>query len=280
MADRLSFAYKPPGATLRAFRASNAFARALIGPMEGGRKTCVVHDIVLRAGLGTQRRWRWIVLRPDSTALEEHTIATWHRWVPADLGEWDAKALRHRIDFAAGGKERDLEIQFLAWDRPEHRRRLSAAEATGFWLDDARGLDEVALDLALDHAGTWPLDEEAAGLVTCTSRMPPADHWLVRRFPADGETARLFRQPGGRSPQAENIRKPGHYQRISAGRSAEWVRVHVDAEFGEAPTATGAAQTLRNIAKRGPAAELSDLELARRIAWLANRPTTAAAEAA
>jgi len=242
MADRISLSYQPPGETLRAFRASDAFARALIGPMQGGRRTCAVHDIMLRAAFGSQRRWRWVVVRADRTLLDEQTIAAWHRWVPASIGTWDARALRHQIAFVVGGKPRDLDIQLFAWDTPDHRRRLATIEATGFWLDGARELDESVFDRALDAAGLWPVDEPPAGLVICTSRMPASDHWLARR-----RELAMFRQPGGRSPQAENLQhlKPGFYQRAAARRSADRVRVEIDAEFGVSAVAIAEARRLR-----------------------------------
>jgi hypothetical protein len=59
--------YEPHGAQLRAFMASNAHLRALIGPIYGGRKSACINDIIRRA---TQKRyakqtaWRWLVVAP------------------------------------------------------------------------------------------------------------------------------------------------------------------------------------------------------------------------
>lgn len=229
---RLSLSYDPPGATLRAFRASPAMARGLIGPLGGGREECAVYDILLRAVDGPQRRWRWVAIRNDMGGLEEQTIAAWHKVVPESIGEWDPRLLRHRVGFQIKGRPKDIEILFFALDRPEHRRRLATIEATGFWLDGARDLEEGIFDRALEAVGSWPSDEAPAPGVICTSLMPLPDHWLALR----PDLAR-FRQPGGRTPQAENLAerggslKPGYYQRIATGRSPEWVRVMIDAEW-------------------------------------------------
>lgn len=239
-ATRLSLSYDPPGATLKAFRASPATVRALIGPVQAGRKTCAVYDILLRAGSSPQRRWRWAVIAANDAALET-AIDVWHSVVPkVGFGDWDAKALRHQFGFAvpAGGpggrmaRPKDLDLQFFAADRGEHRKRLAALEASGIWLVGARELDEGIFDQALAAAGSWPLDEPPAPAIILTSRMPDEAHWLAKRSDDGGEIAR-FRQPGGRTTQAENIRnlKPGFYRRLAAGRNPEWVRVHVDAEF-------------------------------------------------
>lgn len=225
----LSLSYDPPGETLRAFRKSDAVARALIGPISGGRKTCAVHDILLRAAYSPQRRFRWIAVRLETERLEAETIAAWHKAVPPTVGDWDPKTLRHQLHFAYAGKPKDIDIQFLAMDRPEQRKRFNTIEATGFWLDGARDLDESVFEKSLELAGSWPLDEKANPSIICTSRMPGEDHWLASD---DGHA--LFRQPGGRTAHAENLKhlKPGFYQRLALGRTAQWVKTYVDAEWG------------------------------------------------
>lgn len=44
----------------------------------------------------------------------------------------------------------------------------------------------------------------------------------------------MFRQPSGRGPNAENLENlpNGYYQRIAAGKDAEWIKVFIDGEFG------------------------------------------------
>lgn len=231
-APALRLDYQPAGETLRAFRASKAAVRGLTGPIQGGRKTCAVHDILIRAAKAEQQRWRWVAVRADSSALEEQTIAAWHRWVPASIGQWDPRALRHRIGFDIGGRERDLDIVFLALDRIEHRRRLQSIETSGFWLDGADSLDRTVFDKALELAGGWPLDEAAEAPVICTSRVPAADHWLFWR-----PELTLFRQPGGRTARPENLEHltPGYYRRLARTRSPEWVAQYVDAKAPVSP---------------------------------------------
>jgi phage terminase large subunit-like protein len=262
--DRLSLAYNPPGETLRRFRSSSAPVRALLGPIAGGRKTATAYDILLRAAGGGQRRWRWLVVAASQDGVDG-AIAAWQSVVPPTIGAWDPRAATHRIACEIGHRQRDIELVFLSLDRPEHRRRWVSAEASGVWLVGARDLEEAALDRALATAGSWPLDEPARPLVIITSRMPRADHWLLRR-----PEITLFRQPGGRSPAAENLQHlpPGFYGRLAAGRPREWVAVHVDGEpaitADLAAAAAAARQTLaiqlaapRDERDHSPAAELA-----------------------
>jgi hypothetical protein len=237
MAERISLSYSPPGETLRAFCASDALARALIGPLHGGRERCAVHDIVRRAYHSSQRRWRWLAVRQRMSDLEEETISHWHEVVPAGaaIGAWDPKGLTHKVGLATTkGKPIDIEIQFLALDRTEHRQRYATARASAVWLDGADEVEERVFTRALELAGSWPQDEPPVPLVIMTGLMPSEDHWLQKN-----SEVTLFRQPGGRTPYAENMasRTPpgdnpeGHYQRLAKNRSPEWVKTYVDAEW-------------------------------------------------
>ena len=71
--------------------------------------------------------------------------------------------------------------------------------------------------------------------VIASSRMPTPGHWLITRS-GEGGDLKLFRQPGGRSPEAENVehlRSRGRdYESFTKGRPQEWVRVNIDAELG------------------------------------------------
>jgi hypothetical protein len=45
---------------------------------------------------------------------------------------------------------------------------------------------------------------------------------------------RIFKQPSGLSPHAENKsnQSPGYWQRLSIGKTDEWVRVYCKGEYG------------------------------------------------
>jgi hypothetical protein len=117
-------------------------------------------------------------------------------------------------------------------DEGVDRRRLPNIEASAVWLDDARNLAKGVLDDARLIAGRYPGGLEGGSLwrgVMCTSRMPLPGHWLVSR-----DDIRLYRQPSGRSPQAENRAhlnaKGFSYAKLAEREDADWVARYVDAE--------------------------------------------------
>ena len=224
--------YSPPGAQLAAFLGSDHRLRAVIGPVYAGRKSAAVYDILHRVvRYRQQRAWRWVVVRQDRDELEAQTVRAVQHWVRD--GVYDAKK-RHYSYLAdlGDGVLRLLEIQFLAMDEGADRRRLANIEASAVWLDDARNLAEGVLDDCRLIAGRYPGGLEGGCLwrgVICTSRMPLPGHWLVSR-----DDVELYRQPSGRSPQAENLdhlkAKGFSYEKLAAEEDPDWVARYVDAE--------------------------------------------------
>ncbi len=226
----VSLAYDPPGDTLRAFCKSRATCRGLIGPVEGARKVTVVRGEILRRAYADGGRWRWTVIAPEAEL--EKIVACWKVFAPLP-GTWDKPEewnhLKFSVPLSDGKRDIDLEMHFLA---RRSVRDLGAAigETTGVWLADAARLDEECFEAAFVAAGSWPVAEPARPFVICTSRPPPADHWLAQR----SDELVLFRQPGGRTAQVENMRgrRPDFYRRMAIGRSPDWVKVNIDGEFG------------------------------------------------
>jgi predicted phage terminase large subunit-like protein len=238
--------YSPPGAQLAAFLKSDHRLRGIVGPVYAGRKSAAVYDIVQRAVRWRQQRaWRWVVVRQRRDEIEAQTVPAVTQWIRE--GRYDDKKHRWAYVYDLGDQiERLLEIEFLALEEPADRRRLGGLECSAVWLDDARNLPEGVLDDARLICGRYPA-RLAGGCqwrgVVATSRMPLPGHWLVTR--ADLE---LYRQPSGRSPQAENVEnlkaKGFSYQRLAAEEDPDWVARYVDGEItgGSAATAAEASR--------------------------------------
>lgn len=233
--------------TLAAFMRAGTFGRAVIGPMAGFRKYAAASYIRLLAGQYAeglkpprephqQRQWRWLIVAPrhgDHTAL-----GTWKRLL-GDAAEWSKAGIPAcGICYKNAPGKPELELVFLDWQNPQHAARLAQGRCSGVWLSEARELPEAAFETAVSAvANYWPTAADRTGppkkQILVTSRMPSLDHWIPRRFSDGHADYRLFRQPGGLSPQAEKRHlRAGYYEDEAKGMPAEWVRVQIEAEYG------------------------------------------------
>ena len=238
MAD-FTIDYRVPGNTLARFLRSNAFVRGIRGPIGSGKSTACCIEILRRAceqkpGRDGIRRSRWVAVRNTYPELKTTTIKTWHQWVPPMIGKWREQGPpMHRL--RAG--DVDLEVLFVALDRPEDVRKLLSMEATGAWINEAREVPKSIVDGLTGRVGRFRSRKDGgptwAGVIM-DANAPDTDHWWYRLAeetrPEDFE---FFAQPPGDGPQAENVANlPGdYYRRAKSGKDEAWIKVYVRGEY-------------------------------------------------
>jgi len=232
--------YRPAGATLLRFHQSNAFVRLLLGAVGSGKSVACVAEILARSmaqapGPDGIRRTRWIVIRGTYAELTTTTLRTWNDWVPQRYGRFvQGQPIVHHLQFG----DADLEVNFLSADREDDVKKLLSFEATGAWINEAREVPQSILNAALARVGRYPAQRNGGASwsgVLLDSNPCGLDHWLHRLFVEERpEGFELFHQPGGRTPQAENLQNlpVGYYTRLAASMPADWVRVYVDSQWG------------------------------------------------
>jgi hypothetical protein len=251
MADMITLRYRPPGPVSSRFSVwgggadDDAWVKAMMGPIGSGKSTACIMEIVGRAlrqqpGLQTgKRRSRWAVVRNTYPELKTTTIKSWHQWVPETFGQWQSEGPpTHNVRFKHGNDVIELEVIFLALDRPEDVRKLLSLELSGAWINEAREVPRSILDNLTGRVGRFPPMSDGgpswSGIILDTNP-PDTDGWFYNLFEVERpEGFRLFRQPGGRSPQAENRTNllPTYYERAAVGKKPEWIRVYIDGEYG------------------------------------------------
>jgi len=241
MADALGWRYTPAGETTRAFLKSDAFVRGLRGPIGSGKSTACVMDILRRAAMQRPgpdgvRRSRWAVIRNTYPELKTTTIQTWHQWVPPSVGKWTDSATpkEHLLRF----EDVELQVWFVALDRPQDVAKLLSMELTGAWINEAREVPKAILDGLTGRVGRYPAVKDGGaswfGIILDTNP-PDTDHWWYKlaeeRQP---EGFAFFGQPAGDGPAAENLANlpAGYYERAKAGKDAEWIKVYVHGDYG------------------------------------------------
>lgn len=227
--------------TLKRFAKSNAFVRFIVGPVGSGKSTRCIREIVRRAvrqrpGQDGVRRTRFAVIRNTYGQLRDTTRKTFEQWVPAWMGTWHEQAFTFTMDFhLADGTTVRCEVLFRALDTPEDVRKLLSLELTGAYINEAREVPKHVLDVLETRVGRYPSKAQGGpswfGIWADTNPWH-GGHWGAKLFAKNLPGYELYRQPGGRSAEAENVENlpDGYYPRLCVGKSAEYTRVYVDGE--------------------------------------------------
>jgi hypothetical protein len=265
---------KPTGPVGEAFLNDRRLITGIMGPVGSAKTTKCVAKMVKSAlwqkpGPDGVYRAKWGVIRDTYPQLKKTVLATWHRWFPKQLGQWNGEApYEHTLRFLTleGGQKRYVELTVIFAAIGENRAEdvMRGWEVTGIWLNEG---DLVAYDVfayAMTRVGRYPGASQGGcqwrGLIL-DMNAPDIENWTYGVFVEkdlglDNELAEELRaelgemfgigfhvQPGGRSknPLPENIENlpPGYYaQQVFALSKQPWlVRRMVDNLFG--PTRHG-----------------------------------------
>lgn len=232
--------YKPTGPVSDAFFWDDSFVGGIRGPIGSGKSTACAfrpfrHLMESEPDHRGLRRARWGIIRNTYPELKTTTIKTWHQWFPKEIGKWQEEGPPTHWIKSSG---LDLEVMFLAMDRPEDVRKLLSLELTGAWINEAREIPRAILDGLTGRVGRFPPAKGAAkgwsGIIMDTNP-PDTDHWwyhLAEDVKPEG--FKFFSQPPGDGPDAENLDNlpPNYYERAKAGKEPEWIKVYVRGEYG------------------------------------------------
>lgn len=255
MSDKKKLTYNAEK-TPALFHASDAFVRAIIGPIGSGKSVACCMEIVARtmrqrpnsAGI---RKSRWAVVRNTYGELKTTTIKTWQAWIN-DIAcpiVFDSPIRGVMKEKLADGTMINLEILFIALDRPDHVKKLLSLELTGVWINEAREVPKAILDGLTSRVSRYPDPNDGgpswSGVILDTNP-PDEDHWFYRL--AEEETPKgweFFKQPPALlltdngyipNPKAENItnlaKKYNYYLDMIPGKTGEWIKVYVLGQYG------------------------------------------------
>jgi hypothetical protein len=138
----------------------------------------------------------------------------------------------------ADGTTIDMEVLFLALDKPKDVAKLLSMELTGAWINEAREVPLSILEGATMRVDRFPPMSDGgctwSGVLMDTNP-PDEDHWWYElaevKRPDDYE---FFRQPGANDKDAENLQNLSskYYPRLSLGKKEEWINVYVNGNYG------------------------------------------------
>ena len=161
----------------------DSFFRGIRGPVGSGKSVACCVEIFRRAlqqkkNAEGKRKSRWAVIRNTNPQLRTTTIKTWLDWFPEDqYGKfmWSVP-YTHFINVG----DIELEVIFLALDRPEDVKKLLSLELTGVWVNEAREIPKSIIDATTMRVGRFPSMRDGGASwsgVICDTNAPEEDHW-------------------------------------------------------------------------------------------------------
>lgn len=267
----MKFKYKPDGEVLKTFMKDDTFFRGIRGPVGSGKSVACCVEVFRRAlqqkpNSDGKRKSRWAIVRNTNPQLRTTTIKTWLDWFPED--QWGK--FSWSVPYTHNIKQGDLELEviFLALDRPEDVKKLLSLELTGIWINEAREIPKSIIDACTMRVGRYPSMREGGpswtGVIADTNA-PEEDHWwpimagevpVPDHIPAEEakmlvkpDNWRFWIQPAGMkekrnedgevngySPneEAENTKHmlKSYYPNLVQGKSKTWIDVYVMNRLG------------------------------------------------
>jgi hypothetical protein len=261
---------KPTGPVGEAFLNDKRLITGIMGPVGSAKTTKCVAKMVKSAlwqapGPDGIYRAKWGVIRDTYPQLKKTVLATWFRWFPKQLGDWNGEApYEHTLRFLViqGGRKCEVELTviFAAIGENKAEDVMRGWEVTGIWLNEGDLVSHEVFAYAMTRIGRFPANCTWRGLIL-DMNAPDIENWTYSVFVDQdlgitdeiaaelrAELGELFGvgfhvQPGGRSksPPPENIENlpKGYYaQQIFALSKMPWlIKRMVDNEFG--PTRHG-----------------------------------------
>jgi len=232
-----------------AYILSTASVSLITGPGGSGKTTASVKKALLEAqriypGSDGVRRYVLGVWRQKYDNLWAATIPQWWKILPQDLAgsKWTGarpRAAEHVIHFDDAYGRVELIARFRAFNETMDPDDLLGIECTDAWLNEMSTFDEDLMIRLVDRVGREPPREviKRSGRIYGDANAPDVTNYCYRHFYEQKKPGyELFRQPGGREPNAENIEAVGRgYYENSAAVNAHrpwWVKRMVDAKPG------------------------------------------------
>lgn len=239
------------------FHASDAFFRDISGPVGGGKSVACVMEGIMRSmrqapSSDGVRRTRGAIIRNAYPELKSTTIKTWQEWVPESVCPivYDVPIRGTFKQRLQDGTVMELEIVFLALDRPEDVKKLLSLELTWAWINEGREINEEVFTFLKGRVGRYPAMKDGGPTwsgIWLDTNFPKTTNWLYKVF-EEGPTPsdyKLFKQPPAvyfdtqaqkwvPNPDAENLQnlKAGYYEQQISGTKDDYIRVMLACEYG------------------------------------------------
>jgi len=256
---RINYVAEP---TLADFHNDRSRFRCIMGPFGSGKTTACCVELLIRAmAQGPDhkgnRLTRFLVVRNTHKQLEDTTVDTWKRWIPAALCRvTDTIPRNGYLEFPLeDGTTVKSRILFRAMDKVKDVRQLLSMDLSGAFLNEARELRRQFFFNLGGRVDRYP-NKDTEGIrvtfpfVISDTNPPDTEHWCYRLAEEEKpEGWRFFKQPGALqkiqihsktryipNPAAENVshHNAGYRYWLDQipGATEDHIRVHMLGQYG------------------------------------------------
>lgn len=262
--EAVEFRYKAQGQVLAQFHMSDAEVTGIQGPLGSGKTAAAVAKVFkvitqARVQAGGVRRGVVVITRNTYPDLVTTTIRDWRAIVTDVFGRFKNEhppvhELRFNLD---DGTRVEVDVVFLALDRPDHVKKLRGFQPFFAWMNEAKEQPFAVFQMLRARLGRRPNPQDLPPLyygMLLDYNAPDDDHWLADLMDkaARGElrggsgpgSFNFLVQPGAvlrtegdgfvLNPYAENLQNlpAGYYERLLYGNKPDWIRVNLANERG------------------------------------------------
>jgi hypothetical protein len=238
--------YTPP-ATVNSFirhhLEGELFYSWILGPVGSGKTTGLFFKLVYMASLQAPspldgvRRSRAVIVRNTMPQLRDTTLTSWNYWFKdGEAGTWRAQDSKFTLRF----NDVECEVLFRPLDTPDDVARVLSLEVTFAILDEFVQINREIVDALSSRCGRYPPAKDGGatnwGIWGSSNPGNEDDWWFSYLYDNLPSNARLFTQPSGFSPDAENLDNlPGHegyYINQAKGKPVPWTKQYIEVEWG------------------------------------------------
>jgi len=230
--------FSPPQ-SLAEFWHTNDFYQFIVGPIGSTKTTnCIFkmlyYSLTQNIGPDGYRRSRWVIVRPTLQQIKTTVLKDIEQWLsPICSIRVSDSMIKIRVNDVIS------DWYMIPLQHHEDQRRLLSMQLTGAYFNEFREIPFNFIADVVGRLGRYPSMEHGGcswtGIIA-DSNPPPKDSpyykFLVEEKP---DNVHFTHQPGGLDPEADwrAWLRPDYYENIAAGRSGDWVDVHVHSKWGQ-----------------------------------------------
>jgi hypothetical protein len=256
---RQQWTYNAPP-TISQFLQSEAFGRLIWGPVGSGKTTgCIVEAarrMAQQAPAADGKRYTRIAIIRQSLKDAKATVLKDVRGWFGSIADWRVSESTLYLEYG----DVVSEWPFIPLDEPDDVKRLLSLQLTGAYINECIETDINLLSDIAGRVGRFPANDQGvcswSGIWADTNAPILNTPWA--NFLANPPPQwQVFHQPGGHTPQAENLphlnqtaetillpeddpirikQGRGYYDRLLSVGTADYIRRYVYSEFGRDPS--------------------------------------------